>query len=103
MAVAKVWEEAEGCWIVEELAAAAVARCKAILAVPETAAEEGEMEQAVGLLAKQKGRAEGGWLACEHCVTWGFDCQVSLVVDLFLDFFLTKTVGDGSQKISGVR
>ena len=68
MATAKVREEAEGCRIAEELAAAA-AKHKAILAAAETVVEEAEMEQAVGLPAKQKGRAEGEQLACDRCVT----------------------------------
>ena len=51
MAVAKAWEEAKGCRIVEELVAVMVVeKCKAVLATAETAAEE-----AVGLPAKQKG------------------------------------------------
>ena len=84
MAVAKVWaEEAEECWVTEELTVAAVARCKAILAMVETAAEEAEMEQVVGLPAKQKGRVEDERLACDCCVMWGFDCQVSPTVVLF--------------------
>ena len=58
VAVAKVQEEAEGHRITEGLAAAA--KRKAILAVAETAAEEAEMEQVVGLPSKQKGWAEGG-------------------------------------------
>ena len=55
MAVAKAREEAEGCRIAEELAAVVMAKRKAILAVAETVVEEAEMEQAIRLLAKQKG------------------------------------------------
>ena len=60
MAAVKAWgEEAEGCQIVEELAAVVAERRKAILAVAETVGEEAETEQAVRLLTKQKGRVEG--------------------------------------------
>ena len=55
MAAGKVQEEAEGRRIMEELTVAVAARHKAILAAAETAVEEAEMEQAVGLPAKQKG------------------------------------------------
>ena len=79
MAVVKAWEEAKGCRIADGLAAAVVAKRKAVLAMAETAEEEAKMEQAIGLLAKQKGQAEGEQLACDCCMTWGFDCQVSLV------------------------
>ena len=78
MAMAKAREEAKGCWIAKGLVAA-VAKCKAFLAAAETVVEEAEMEQAIGLSAKQKGRAEGERLACDRCATRGFDCQVSLV------------------------
>ena len=44
---------------------------------------EAEMEQAVGLPAKQKGQAEGKQLACNCCAMRGFDCQVSSMADLF--------------------
>ena len=77
VAAAKAREEAEGRQIAEELVAAAAAKRKAILATAETVAEEAETEQAVGMPAKQKGRAEGERLACDHCATRGFDCQVS--------------------------
>ena len=66
VATVKAWEEAEGRQIVEGLVAAAAAKCKAVLAVAGTAAE-----QAIGLPAKQKGRAEGDWLACDHCADMG--------------------------------
>ena len=79
MAVAKVWaEEAKAHWVTEEeLVAAAVARCRAILATVETVAEEAGMEQDGGSPSKQKAQAEGKWLVCNHCMTRGFDCQVS--------------------------
>ena len=67
----------------EELAAVVAARHKAILAAVETAVEETETEQVVGLLAKQKEWAEGKRLVCDHCTTPGFDCQVSPMADLF--------------------
>ena len=82
MAAAKVQEEAKGRWIAEELVAAA--RRKAVLAAAETVAEEAKTEQAVGLPAKQKGRAEGEWLACDRCMTRGFDCQVSPIYIFFV-------------------
>ena len=52
MAVAKVQEKAKGRWITEGLA---VVKRKGVLAVAETVAEEAKMEQAVGMLVKQKG------------------------------------------------
>ena len=81
MAGVKAREEAEGCRITEELAAV---KRKAVLAVAETVAEEAKTEQAVGMLAKQKGRAEGEWLACDRCMTRGFDCQVSPIYIFFV-------------------
>ena len=84
MAVTKARaENAKACWVTEELTAAAVARHKAVLAMAETAAEEAETEQVVGLPAKQKGRVEGEQLACHRCAMWGFDCQVSQMNFLF--------------------
>ena len=79
--------KAEGRRIVEELVAAVAAKRKAVLAMAETAVEEAKTEQAVGMLAKQKGRAEGERLACDRCMTRGFDCQVSPVVFLFCGIF----------------
>ena len=78
----KAREEAQGRRIVEGLVATAAAKHKAILAAAETAVEEAKMDQAVGMPAKQKGRAEGEWLTCNCCATQGFDCQVSLVKNL---------------------
>ena len=72
MAVAKAREEAEGRWIVWELAAAAAAKHKAVLAAAETVAEEAETEQAVRMPAKQKGRAEGKRLASDCCAMRGY-------------------------------
>ena len=43
----------------------------------EAVAEEAGMEPDGGSLLKQKGWAEGEWMACDHCVMRGFDCQVS--------------------------
>ena len=86
MAAVKVWAEAE------ELEARAAARCKAALATAETAAEEAETEEVAASPAKQKGRVKGERLACDCCVTRGFDCQVSPV---FLLFFLVFSDGDG--------
>ena len=102
MAVAKVRAEVEEWRATEELKARVAARRKATLAVAETAAEEAEMEQAVRLPAKQKGRVKGERLACDRCAVQGFDCQVSRYF-LFVLTFLTVTVGDGSQKVPGVR
>ena len=78
MAVAKARaEEAAVHRIMEEkVAVEAAARCKAVLAMAETAAEGAETEQVVRLLAKQKGWVEGEWLVCNCCVMWGFNCQV---------------------------
>ena len=52
MAAVKAREEAEDHRIAEELAAV---KRKAVLAAAETATEEAETEQAVGMLVKQKG------------------------------------------------
>ena len=65
---------------------AVAAKRKAVLAAAETAAEEAETEQAIGMPAKQKGRAEGERLACNRCTTRGFHGQVSPVKN-FLGFF----------------
>ena len=81
MAAAKAWAEVEG------LEARAAARRKATLAAAETAAEEAEMEEVVGSPAKQKGRAKGERLACDRCMTWGFDCQVSPVKKFYFVCF----------------
>ena len=76
MATVKVWaEEAKAHQIMEEeLAAAAAARCRAILATAETVAEEAGMEQDSGSPSKQKGQADGERLACDCCTTRSFDC-----------------------------
>ena len=79
MATAKAWaEEAEAHWIAEEnvVAAAAAARHRAVLAMTET-------EQDRGALSKQKGQAKGKQMVCNHCATWGFDCQVSQFICFF--------------------
>ena len=67
-----------------------VARWRSILedearhkAEVETAVEEAEIEQGSRLLLKQKGQVEGEQLACDCCMTWGFECWVSRVVFLF--------------------
>ena len=71
-------EEAEGRRVMEEeLVVVAAARHGAVLAAAETAAKEAGTEQDGGLPSKQKGQAEGEWLACDRCMTRGFDCQVS--------------------------
>ena len=79
MAAAKVWaKEAEVCQIMEEELAAA-ARYRAVLAMAETV-----VEQDGGLLSKQKGWADGEQLACNHCTTRGYDCQVSQKILFFV-------------------
>ena len=88
MAMVKVQaKEAAVHQIVEEkVAAEAAARCKAVLAVVETAVEVVETEDAVSLPANQKGWAEGEWLACNLCTMRGFNCQVIFFFFGFFDF-----------------
>ena len=74
-------EEAEANWITEEkIAAAAGGRCRAVLAMMETAPEEAQMEQDGRSPLKQRGGAEGEQRVCNHCAMWGCDCQVSQFV-----------------------
>ena len=84
--------EAEVHWIAEErVVAAAAARWQAILdaeAKCKAEVEEMGMEQGGGSLSKQKERAEGKQIMCDHCAMWGADCQVSLICFL-LCFLLT--------------
>ena len=62
MAVVKAWaKEAKECQVVEELEAVGAARCKAVLAMMETATEEAETEQAVILLASRRGVRRVSW------------------------------------------
>ena len=68
-------KEAKACQIEEEkVVVVTAARHRSVLA--ETAAEEAGMEPDGGSLSKQKGWAEGEQTACDHCATWGFECQV---------------------------
>ena len=53
----------------------------------EAQAEEMEMEQGSKLLLKQKGQAGGKWVTCNHCMMWGFGCQVSFP-QFWFDFLL---------------
>ena len=48
-------------------------------------AEEVGMEQGSASLSKQKERAEGELIMCDHCATWGAECLVS-------DQFCTCTI-----------
>ena len=50
------------------------AKCKTEM---ETMTEEVEMEQSGRSPSKQNGRVDGEQTVCDHCTTWGFDCQVS--------------------------
>ena len=42
--------------------------------------QSGQAEQGQDKILRsveQKGKVEGEWLACKHCVTWEFKCKIS--------------------------
>ena len=58
----------------------AAVRWQAILEVEaewKAEVEETRTEQGGRLLLKQKERAEGKQVVCNHCATWGAKCEVS--------------------------
>ena len=56
------------------------ARQNTILEAEAKHKAEVEVEQGCGLPSKQKGWVEGEHTACDHYVTWGFECKVSQFV-----------------------
>ena len=80
-------------WITEEkVAAAVVVRQRVVLEAEakykaEWWVEEMELGQDSRLLVKWKGQVEGEQVACDHCMTWGSECQVCWFF-LCLDFLL---------------
>ena len=75
---------AEAWWITEEKMVAV--RQKAIL--DAEAKYKAEAKQGSRLPLKQKGWVESKWLACDHCVTRGFDCQVGNIYIFLFEFLL---------------
>ena len=76
----------EAQWLVEEKGAAV--RWKATLEAEANHKAEAEAKQwveqpnremlrSIESLGKQKGQAEGEWVTCDQCATWGFSCKVS--------------------------
>ena len=94
--------ELEARWVAEEKAA--VARRKAVLAAE--ARRQGEAEQAAaepggGLLSKQKERAEGELVVCNHCAARGAECQVSDGVRV--SFLLLTVAGGVGGQVAGMQ